>query len=127
MILSILLGVIIYISIGMLYYSPLLFGNKWVEVLNIKEANPPNYGLVSLVTLVITVVLYLLLQVAGAQTIIDGFLVGLLTGVIVTLAYGKDFLFGLGAHTKNEQLTFVLAAGYHLLALTIIGAVMVVV
>lgn len=62
MIWLILIGIIIYMGVGMLYYSPFLLGNKWVEVLNIKDPKR-NYGLLSLVTVLTTTVLYALLQI----------------------------------------------------------------
>lgn len=120
---SILTGVVLYIALGMLYYSPILFGNMWIELLNIK-AEDPNYLLLTLVTVVTSTVLSLMLSWTGAETFMDGTLTGLALGLIVTLSYAKDFLFGLGSHTKNPLRTYVIAAGYHLIALPIIGTVM---
>ncbi len=123
MILAIIVGVILYMAIGMLYYSPLLFGNRWVEVLNIKPEHP-NYGLLSFVTVVTSILLYVVLQLAQAQTIVDGALIGASIGIIVALAYAKDFIFGLATHSKNSRIVYFIAVGYHLIALTVIGAVM---
>ncbi|TMW70969.1 DUF1761 domain-containing protein [Alteribacter natronophilus] len=124
MILPILIGTILYIAIGMLYYSPLLFGSRWVDLLNIRDAKQPNYGLVSLVTLFTVAVLYSLLVVSGAETALDGAFLGFLTGLIVVFAYSKDFLFGLGHATRDARTTFMIGAGYHLIALTAAGTVM---
>ncbi|MCC5890119.1 MAG: DUF1761 family protein [Alkalibacterium sp.] len=120
---SIISGVIIYIALGMLYYSPVLFGNLWVELLDIK-AEEPNYGVLTLVTLLTSTVLSLLLYWTGAETYLDGILTGLAVGSIVTLAYAKDFLFGLGQHSTRPLQTYCIAAGYHLIALPLIGLVM---
>ncbi|MGD7043100.1 DUF1761 domain-containing protein [Jeotgalibacillus proteolyticus] len=123
MVWSILLGVLIYIVIGMVYYSPLLFGLKWVNLLNIQDPKP-NYGLLSLTALLTTIVLYALLQFAAADSFASGALIGVAAGIIVTLAYAKDFLFGLGTNTKQSRMVFLIGAGYHVIALSIIGGVM---
>ncbi|PYZ96426.1 hypothetical protein CR205_11935 [Alteribacter lacisalsi] len=125
MILPILAGTVLYIAVGMLYYSPLLFGNRWVDVLKINtKEHPPNFPMVTLVTLFTAAALYGILTLAGAETAGAGALYGLLTGIVVVLAYAKDFLFGLGHATKSAVYTFVVAAGYHLIALTLIGTIM---
>ena len=123
MILAIITGVILYMAIGMLYYSPLLFGNRWVELLNIKPEQP-NYGILSLVTLLTSILLYGVLQLSHAETLIDGALIGGGVGIIIALAYAKDFIFGLGTHSKKPLSVYFISVGYHVIALTIIGTVM---
>lgn len=120
---SIVTGVILYIALGMLYYSPALFGHTWVDMLKIK-AEEPNYLALTLVTIVTSTVLSLLLSWTGAENFMDGALTGLALGLIVSLSYAKDFLFGLGSHTRNPLRTYVIAAGYHIIALPIIAAAM---
>ncbi|MDT8860225.1 DUF1761 domain-containing protein [Alkalihalobacillus sp. MEB130] len=123
MIFAIVTGVVIYMVSGMIYYS--ILGKQWVENLNIKPEQP-NYGLLTFVTLVTSIVLYGVLNLSQAQTIIDGALIGGLVGVIVALAYAKDFIFGLGTNSKNSLTIYFIAVGYHIIALTIIGSVMMI-
>ena len=121
MIYAIAIGFIIYMVSGMIYYS--LLGNRWVSELEIKP-DQPKYGLLTAVTLLTTAVLYFLLQVSLAETLLDGAFIGLGVGVIVSLAYAKDFIFGLGSCSKKPLVLYCIAVGYHLIALTIIGTVM---
>lgn len=121
MILAIILGVVIYMVSGMIYYSVL--GKRWVDLLNIKP-DQPNYGLLTLVTVLTSTILYSLLRLSQAETLLDGAFIGGLVGLIVAFAYAKDFIFGLGTNSKNAKGVFFIAVGYHVIALTLIGAVM---
>lgn len=121
MILAVLTGVIIYMVSGMIYYSVL--GNRWVELLNIKPEQP-RYGLLTLVTLLTSVLLYSVLQLSQAQTLIDGALIGGILGIIIALAYAKDFIFGLGTNSTKPASIYFIAVGYHVFALTLIGTIM---
>lgn len=121
MIFAILTGVVIYMVSGMIYYSVL--GNRWVDLLNIKPEQP-NYGLLTVVTVATSTLLYGLLQLSQAETFADGALIGGGMGLIVALAYAKDFIFGLGTHSKHAFSVYFIAVGYHVMALTIIGTVM---
>ncbi|GAE26802.1 hypothetical protein JCM9140_2903 [Halalkalibacter wakoensis JCM 9140] len=121
MLLAIISGVILYMVSGMIYYS--IVGNRWIDWLNIKPEQP-NYGLLSLVTLLTSIVLYGFLYLSQAESLLDGALTGGAVGVIVALAYAKDFIFGLGTNSKKPVSIYFIAVGYHILALTIIGAVM---
>ncbi len=105
----------------MIYYSVL--GNRWVKLLNIKPEQP-NYGMLTLVTLLTSIILYAVLQLSHAETLMDGALMGGGVGIIVALAYAKDFIFGLGTNSTKPVSIYFIAVGYHLIALTIIGTVM---
>ncbi|WP_078551395.1 DUF1761 domain-containing protein [Bacillus alkalicellulosilyticus] len=121
MVLAIVSGVVLYMISGMIYYS--ILGNRWVDLLNIKPEQP-NYGLLTLVTVLTSTALYGVLRLSQAETLLEGALVGGGVGLIVALAYAKDFIFGLGINSKNSLSIYFIAVGYHLIALTIIGAVM---
>lgn len=121
MIFAIVTGFVLYMVIGMIYYS--LLGNRWVELLNIKPEQP-NYGLLSLVTLLTSLSLYGILQLSQAITLFDGAMIGAGVGVIVALAYAKDFIFGLATNSQKPMSLYFIAVGYHIIALTIIGMVM---
>ncbi|WP_236035059.1 hypothetical protein [Alkalihalobacterium elongatum] len=57
MIWQILIGIVLYMAIDMYYYSPILFGNRWVDLLSITP-NQPRYGLLTLMTVLTVVLLY---------------------------------------------------------------------
>ncbi|MCD8511223.1 MAG: DUF1761 family protein [Bacillus sp. (in: Bacteria)] len=122
MILAIITGFILYMVIGMAYYA--IVGNRWLQWLNIKDAKQPNYGLLTAVTLLTTVLLYFVLQISQAITVLDGAIFGFVIGIIIALAYAKDFIFGLGTSQNAPRNVYFTAVGYHIIALTVIGAVM---
>ncbi|GAA0464054.1 DUF1761 domain-containing protein [Alkalibacillus silvisoli] len=124
MLLAIISGIILYMAIGMLYYSPLLFGEIWVRLLKIDQPEHPRYGLLTFVTIMTVLLTYFLLHLTNASTLIDGLIVGLGLGVVVSLAYAKDFIFGLGIHTENAFKVYLIGVGYHLFSLPVIGLVM---
>lgn len=68
--------------------------------------------------------LYVLLRLSQAETLLDGALIGGAVGLIVALAYAKDFIFGLGTNSKKPVVIYFIAIGYHVLALIIVGTVM---
>lgn len=118
---AILIGAVLYMGIGMAYYSVL--GKRWVALLGL-GSEQPRYGLLTLVTILASAALFGLLKIADAETVVDGVLLGLLAGVLVALAYAKDFIFGLGASSKKASQVFGIAVGYHVLALTLMGTAM---
>ncbi|MDE5413195.1 DUF1761 domain-containing protein [Alkalihalobacterium chitinilyticum] len=122
MFLAILTGFLIYMVSGMIYYS--ILGKRWVNLLHIKLEKQPNYGLLTFVTLLTTLLLFGLLNLSQAETLVDGALIGGSVGLIVALAYAKDFIFSLGSNSKNAISLYFIAVGYHVIALTVIGTVM---
>lgn len=122
MIFAILTGFILYMVIGMTYYA--IIGNRWLQWLNMKDAKQPNYGLLTGVTLLTTVLLYIVLQHSQATTVVDGAFTGFIVGIIIALAYAKDFIFGLGTGHSAPRNVYFTAVGYHIIALTVIGAIM---
>lgn len=121
MVLAIISGVVLYMASGMIYYSVL--GNRWVDLLNIKPEQP-NYGLLTLVTVLTSTMLSVVLRLSQAETLLDGALIGGGVGLIVALAYAKDFIFGLGTNSKKPAVLYFIAIGYHVIALILIGSVM---
>ncbi|WP_017187173.1 DUF1761 domain-containing protein [Alkalibacillus haloalkaliphilus] len=124
MLLAIILGIIIYMVLGMVYYSPKVLGHLWINYLNIQEFKTPRYDVLSLATFLTVSILYFILQWSEANTPFEGLYIGLLVGVLVALAYAKDFVFGLGENTGSSLKVYFIAVGFHIIALSVIGMVM---
>ncbi|MDV2581534.1 DUF1761 domain-containing protein [Alkalibacillus haloalkaliphilus] len=124
MLIAIILGVIIYMVLGMVYYSPKVLGRLWIKHLNIQEFKTPRYDVLSLATFLTVSILYFILRWSEANTALEGLYLGALVGVLVALAYAKDFVFGLGENTGSSLKVYFIAVGFHIIALSVIGLVM---
>jgi hypothetical protein len=94
---AILVGMVVGMIVGSLWYSPVLFGNVWMKLISKKKedmvsATGPMIGAV-LISLVNSFLLAVLLQWTNAQSVGDGLGVGLLLSLIVITATTINYLF----------------------------------
>ena len=122
--LAILVAGIVHFAIGSIWYSPLLFANLWKKLAGVAEFKPTAQDMIAALgsSIVIAFVLSIILIFAGARTVVDGIVVGIMVeiGFIATLLFG-DVIF----EKKPFQL-FLLRNGYNMLALAVIGALLAV-
>ncbi len=121
---AIILAVVANMVIGALWYSPLLFSNIWVKALGKKmeDINPKGayvgYGLTTLGGFFTAVVLSLLINLLDTVTILDGALFGFIIGLIAAFRELSPTFF----ESRNYTLFFI-SAGYHIVALTVMGII----
>jgi Protein of unknown function (DUF1761) len=94
---AILVGMVVGMIVGSLWYSPVLFGNVWMKLISKKKEDMvsptgPMIGAV-IVSLVNSFVLAVLLQWTHAQSVAEGLSVGLLLALIVITATTINYLF----------------------------------
>lgn len=122
--LAVLVSAALCMAIGMLWYSPALFGNKWLELTGNKEPDmkdaPKIYIGAILNALIVSTVLAVFIYWIGAVTPRDGALVGFLAwlGFIATSHFS-----GVLWEKKPLNLFFLHAANM-LVTLVIIGALL---
>ena len=113
------------IFIGALWYSPLLFGDRWAKAHGYSEEQlKENFGRAFIVSLVCYVVmafvLALLVSYAGVSTVPQGAFLGLLVwvGFLATL--------GLTAHTFSGKpwSVYLIDAGYQLVYAVAMGIIL---
>ncbi|SFB02881.1 MULTISPECIES: DUF1761 domain-containing protein [unclassified Bacillus (in: firmicutes)] len=118
--LAVLVGGIIYMGFGAIYFSPILFGNKWVELNKVEfnegTNNTLSYVGSALVAMLSSLLMAVVVHLTGADGVLSGLTVGLLIGLFVSLAYLKNTLFGL----TNKKVFFI-AIGDHLIIFTVLG------
>lgn len=121
---TIIIAGLIHFAIGMIWYSPMFFGKMWLELSGVKEM---KLGLGVLLlgiigSLVTAFVLGCVVAFSGAQTPLDGVIIGTLMeiGFIATLLLG-DMLF-----EKRPFKLFVLRNAYNLVALGVTGSIIAV-
>lgn len=112
--LAVLVGGILYMVFGALYYSPVLFGNVWVKANKLSDQHMKN-GLIyvgaAFVAFVSSFLIAVLVQATGADDLVSGMVLGGVIGLLVTLVYWKNTLFGL----MNKKV-FAIAVGDHLIS-----------
>ena len=113
------------IFIGALWYSPLLFGDRWAKAHGYSEEQlRENFGRAFIVSLfcyaVMAFVLAVLVSYTGLSTVLQGAFLGLLvwTGFLATL--------GLTAHVSSRKplSIYLIDAGYQLVYAVVMGVIL---
>ncbi len=121
--LAVLIAGIAHMLIGLVWYLPGLFGNEWMKLTG-KDLKPASQWMAAgfIGHLSIALVLALVINLAGASTVIGGIAVGVLiwAGFIVTLEIGELIW------EKIPFRLFLLRIGNHLAALSSAGAILAV-
>ncbi|PWK14447.1 DUF1761 domain-containing protein [Tumebacillus permanentifrigoris] len=94
---AVLVATVIGMVVGSLWYSPVLFGNVWMNLIQKKKedmvsSTGPMIGAV-VVSIVNSLTLALFLHATNAQTVADGLLVAALLALVVTMATLINYLF----------------------------------
>jgi hypothetical protein len=109
--LSIIVGGIMYMIYGGIYYS-ILLGKKKTN----GSEGPIKYIYSVLVAFVSSFLVAVLVQAAGAESPAAGLMIGFIIGLLISLVYFKNTLFGL--LLKRSCL---IAIGDHLVIFTLLG------
>ena len=121
--LAVLIAGIAHMLTGLVWFMPRLFGNEWMKLTG-KDLKPASQWLFAgfLGHLGIAFVLALLINLAGATTLMGGIAMGVLiwVGFIVTLEIGELIW------EKIPFRLFLIRIGNHLVALSIAGAILAV-
>ncbi|MGD6818118.1 DUF1761 domain-containing protein [Metabacillus sp. 113a] len=113
---AILAGGALYMIYGAIYYS-ILLKNKGEFAAN-ESKGPGKYAASAAIAFISSLLIGILVVSAGAETWISGAAAGFIVGLIITLVYLKNSLFGL----LSRRALFI-AAGDHLIIFTLLGAV----
>lgn len=123
--LSVIVATLIYFFLGALWYSPVMFAKKWMELRNIKESdidgpNPVIFIYSFILQFIAVASLALFITAMGISTAFNGAIIG--------FGAGAGILFALAGTTGifselKMQLHF-LDSGYHVVGLTIAGIIL---
>ena len=124
-ILAIILAVVANMIIGALWYSPLLFANVWMKSLGktreeLHASNPTiGYGFTTLAGIITAIILSLVISLLDSVTVGGGALIGFLAGAGIASARELSPTFFEG----RKYTLFFISAGYHIVSLTVMGAI----
>ena len=98
--LAVLVAALASFAVGGLWYSPLLFAKPWMAAIGKTEdelrgeSSPIPYVIAFVATAISAIVLSVIADWAGADSIVDGLLLGLVVGLgLVTTAYATTYAF----------------------------------
>lgn len=119
--LPVILGGIAYMVYGGIYYSVILSNKKKSNHKDIL-ANQSNGSFKYIYSVIIAFInsylMALLIQSTGSENVLVGMGVGFIIGLIITLVYVKNSLFGL-----MSKKSLLVAIGDHLVIFTLIGLI----
>lgn len=119
MFISVLAGALLYMVYGGIYYSILLSDKqaaKNKEVADNEVNGPIKYVVAVIVAFISSFIVGILVQATGSDTLLEGLTLGFMVGVIISIVYLKNSLFGL---LTNR--TLMIAIGDHLVTFTLLG------
>ncbi|MCK6255484.1 DUF1761 domain-containing protein [Fictibacillus sp. KIGAM418] len=119
--LPIIVGGIVYMLYGGIYYSIVLSEKKkstHKEFAANESKGPGNYIYSVITAFIISFFMAVLVQSIGADTLGTGLGMGFIIGLLITLVYLKNSLFGL-----MSRKSFFIAIGDHLVIFTVLGAI----
>ncbi len=125
--LHVAVAAIAYFALGALWYSPLLFVKKWIELLKINVNDPDaKKGMAALfitsfiLMLVTTIGLAVLMQILPAVDVIGGIKLGLFIAVCFsTTSVSINYVY-----TKKPFMLYLIDCGYHIAGIVIASAIL---
>ncbi|MEH7235444.1 DUF1761 domain-containing protein [Bacillus sp. JJ1562] len=117
--LPIIVGGIVYIVYGGVYYSVVLSKkNKKRDILENQSAGPLKYIYSIILAFISSLIVGVIIQSVGSDHLIEGVGVGFIIGLLISLVYLKNTLFGL-----MSRRSFLVAIGDHLIIFTLLGTI----
>ena len=124
--LAVIVATIAYFALGAIWYAPPVFGNLWMRAGGIQVPEQPQatfYIIPFLTCLLATVAVGMLAAATGSNTVGEGIVLGLVTGVGIALSG----LFVTGFFDPQKPQAMVWAAvvsGYHVVGLMIAAVIL---
>ncbi|MGD6834225.1 DUF1761 domain-containing protein [Sutcliffiella halmapala] len=112
--LAILAGGILYVIYGGIYYSTMLGKKKDTQFT--QSEGPLKYIVSVIIAFISSFFMAVLIEATGANTLLEGLMIGAVIGVVISLVYFKNSLFGL-----MTRKAFIIAIGDHLVIFTLLG------
>ena len=129
--LAIVVGVVINMALGALWYSPILLGKPWMAAAGItaedieaagKGEQYKGYATAVVVSIVLVFVLALLTQNLGIDEALDGLVLGLVAGIgLVAASQAPNYSF-----EGRPPRLFLINLGYSVVGFAIIGVLLAV-
>ena len=126
--LAVVVAVVVNMAAGALWYSPVLFAKPWSALTGItdeyvrehRRETYRGYAIAVGASIVISLALAVLIQLAGVSTLVDGVMTGLMAGIgFVATTQAATYAF----HNRPLKL-YLIDVGYPVVAFAILGALL---
>ncbi len=115
-----------YFALGGIWYAPAVFGNLWMRSAGIEapeQTQASFYVIPALTCLLATIAVGMLAVATSTDTVGEGVVLGLVTGV--GIAFSALFVTGFFDPQKPQAMTWVaVVGGYHIVGLVIVGIIL---
>lgn len=126
---AMVIGAIANMIIGAIWYSPMVFGKRWMKYMGINEKNmgkmktdmTMSYGLTFVGSLFTAFVLYNLIKMATIVTIPGG----MIMAILVWIGFMLPLFFQAYAFEKKETVLITINSLYNLVSLVVMGVIFV--
>ncbi len=123
--LSVIVATLIYFFLGALWYSPVMFAKKWMELRNISEGdidgpNPVIFVYSFILQFIAVASLALFITAMGINSALNGAIIGFGAGAGILFALAGTT----GIFTELKMQLHFLDSGYHVVGLTIAGIIL---
>ena len=124
--LAVIVATIAYFALGAIWYAPAVFGNTWMRAGGFEVPEQPQaafYVVPFLTCLLATIVVGMLAFATGSDTLGEGIVLGLLTGV--GIAFSALLVTGFFDPQKPQAMVWVaIVSGYHVVGLVIAASIL---
>jgi hypothetical protein len=126
--LAVIVGALIYFILGAAWYSPVLFARPWQAAIGWDESrpqpqtNPLTYVVPAVLYLIAAIATALLAAATGTDTLNEGIVLGLVTGLGYALPMvGVEATFD--PNKPKPLVWFAITTAYHLIGFVVLGVV----
>lgn len=126
---ALLLGAIVHVIIGSLWYSPLLFGRYWLSAMKVTDeeiaaAREKGMAMNYILTFIGSVVQVVVLAFLMNAFLITNFWSGVLLGVITAFGFSATALLNSVLWEGKPWKLYFLNIGYHIVTLGLVGGIL---
>jgi len=122
--LSVLAGTILYFLLGMLWYSPLLFGKIWSQYIILTEEDKKGMGLLNILSFISTFIISLTMAVFIQVLLLPTWIFALKISLLAGLGFMFLPMFINGLYNKKPMQVMLVDAGYHLCWFVILSLIL---
>ncbi|MDQ0484807.1 DUF1761 domain-containing protein [Guptibacillus hwajinpoensis] len=119
--LAVLIGAVVYMMYGGIYYSILLSDKKGAqneEIAKNQSEGSIKYLFAVIIAFISSFFVAVLVQATGSDNFLTGGAIGFVIGLLISIVYFKNQLFGL-----MSTRAFLIAIGDHLVVFTLLGLI----
>jgi hypothetical protein len=124
---AILTATIVFFAIGGFWYSPFVLGKPWQKLKGYSQQDLSNAGWAMvfsfLISLICSWLIYLLIGFTGSRTFGEGFLMGIMAGLLVLTLGANNLLYTSKDKGLDQVKLFFIDQGYNLIGLGVVGGI----